>query len=257
MAVVLRLKHVYDFNEAHRNAKDAYGDVRESPIGHFNVLFRCLFGLGALPGGTNPHNVVDMLNAFLRWITKDILWFVHRVKKYLWALKRRRAFLRQCIVDRQRRLKDALDRWQEHDADRELEARKSGELAARGRGRTREAPPQHTSRKKLQVIAYLHQHRLQHATADARDWVRHCAELKSELRLLSRRLVELWMLGASDARETSNVVVRVSGVRSQLLAYRASRPIVPSLKWDLVTVEDLEQLEFFLTRADDEHPLEV
>ena len=60
MAVVLRLKDIYCFNEAHPKAKETY-DVQKTPEEHFNIVFRPLFALACLPKGKNPHNIVTMI----------------------------------------------------------------------------------------------------------------------------------------------------------------------------------------------------
>ena len=125
MAVVLSLKDVHYFPEEHPNAKAHYGDAHKTPILHFNILFRCLFGLHKLPHGLEPHSTVDMLRAFLRWVTRDICWLIWRVSRYLWALRTRRRCLRQYVFQRRRRVQEALQRWEAHDEqlERDFKAR--------------------------------------------------------------------------------------------------------------------------------------
>ena len=139
MAVVLRLKDICRFDEAQTNAHAAYGDPHKTPVPHFNALFRCLFGLRELPDGADPHAVVDVLQAFVVWVRRSVRWFVLRTHKYLWAMRRRRLFLRQGIADRRKRLQEALDKWDARDAqmDREFEARRREEVM-RNRGRKRD-----------------------------------------------------------------------------------------------------------------------
>ena len=130
------------------------------------------------------------------------------------------------------------------------------EEIAKNRGRKRDEPhailenlkPRRTARKKkMEVISYLHRHRLQHVTMDARSWVQHRTELKKELCSLNRRIIELWLEGEYKARELSSLATRIAGLRQRLMTYTMQAPSMLSLAWGAVTVDDMEQLELYLS----------
>ena len=120
MAVVLGLQDIYSFNEKHPNVKDTC-DIQTAPLQHFNMLFCSIFGLHKLPYGENPHDIVDVLRGFLQVASHDGGWYMCRIKKYLWALRRRQLFLHHAVVERRRRLHEALLQWEAHDKQLECE----------------------------------------------------------------------------------------------------------------------------------------
>ena len=277
--MILRLKDVYEFREAHAGAKLAFGDPRRTPTEHFNLLFCRLFGLAELSGDQSPHRIVDAIRGFLRWSTRSVGWIVRRCAKYTWALRRQRMFLRQIVWDRRRRIAQTIDHWEAHEADldREYETRLQEEVAKRYRqkrnalqtdvkglqGQRRKGlwQPLHTPRKmKMQVLARLHRQRLHKATEDARHWVLHRQELRAELAVHSRRLADLWLWGSLqcfDDRSTTQLVTQVTGIRKRLQLYGVSPPHVQPLMWHNVTVDELKELELYMASPNDEIVVQV
>ena len=130
--MILRLKDIYEFRGAHPGAEVAFRNPDHRPRDHFNLLFRCLFGLSAIKYRC-PHRIIDMIKRFLHWTLRTAAWFARRCAKYRWALRTRRGFLWQAITDRRSRIAAAVDQWQalEADADHESQARLEEELARR------------------------------------------------------------------------------------------------------------------------------
>ena len=239
MAVVLSLKDICSFTAVSQGAPLS---VHKAPAMHFNLLFCPLFGLPALPDDMDPHAVVDTLKAFLRWVTRSFLWVVCRAKRFLWAMRMRRAFLVQGVLKRRHRLQEALAKWEAPSRESESERKWPGIFRRRKCQTPRVVP----LKRKLQVIAYLHQQRLHSLIADTHIWVRHRAELRQELRVLSRRLVRLWLHGAYQAGETMRLATRIAGVRLWLLSFTMMAPSMRSIGWDAVTVDTLEHAEQWL-----------
>ena len=113
--------------------------------------------------------------------------------------------------------------------------------------------PRRTPRKrKMEVIAHLHRHRLQHTTVNAREWMRHHRALKKELWDLNRRIVALWLQGAYKDRDTRSLVTRIAGLRQRVQANDWAAPSSRSIMWQDVTVSELEQLELYLSNPSEE-----
>ena len=243
MAVVLSLRDIHHFSNTHRSA---YGDTTRAPILHFNTLFCCLFGLAKLPKGLNPVSLVCTVAQFLRSLTRSAAWFVLRVRKLLWAHARRRGFLREAVLARRARLKQALGLWEAQAAQRDRE-RRAHKVRQRSRRHNREARPGPKPKptppdKMWEVVKLMHQNRLRESLEDARIWVRHKQDLKAELLELCRRFVGLWVHGACTGRETMSVGTRLVGLRERLKKF-SPPPCQISFKWDLLTATDLERLE--------------
>ena len=268
MAVVITLREVYEFRERYPGAKVSFGNPIATPVQHFNVLFRRLFGLAELPHDHSPHRIVDSIKTFLRCAVRSVLWYLHRCAKYTWAVRKRRMFLRQTIAVRRSRVAEALDRWEAHEADLDDEyetrlrwyrqrqtAQGKGDRGLRGIRLEALRKPEHTPKqRKLQVIAHVHRQRLHNTTADLRDWALHRQDLRKELGVLSRRLGDLWLWGslrAFDDRSTTQLVVRVRGVRKRLLTYSLVPPHVQPLMWHTVTGDELKLMEEHLAPLND------
>ena len=246
MAVTLTIHHVAGFIS--RGSRESER-ILTNPQEHFNVLFRSLLGLA--PKGDpdeDPDAIVDTIRQVLmefkaKWNAPLLI----RRRRLLWADKTRRVFLVGLVRLRRARRKRALKMWEGVELEQQNQLAQIWELPSWRKRMIALAP----RKKKLEVIAQMHRHRIAQASEEFRTWFWHSRELRQEQRHLSRQVARLWLSGQLDSGDIVGLTTRLHSLRATAMRHHIAKPTIKPLGWDGLTARELQTWYVAL------HPLAV
>ena len=140
------------------------------PYLHFNLLFCCLFDVSPMSGFQQPGQVAAIVQRFLRCATRHKLWIVQRIRRYLWARRRIRAFFLEIAVQDRSRRDVALRDWEMAEQDEHLKAMRSAWSRKRGSKRRRKPMPEVPTAGKHEAFDHVYRHKLTEATCNLQIW---------------------------------------------------------------------------------------
>ena len=246
MAACLTIQDIVTFEITNHQE---WQQTLSSPFKHFQILFRPLFGLNPQSVVLNPTVVINNVRHFLKYIRTQWRFFVARLRRMQWAYKRRRDFVLAVVKLHRKRWKAAMDIWDAAEAPKSTSPKATSPKAGSPKGPKNKGLDKVHWRKRLQVVAHCHRHRLIEATAEARSWGLHLAQLQRDMRQTSRQVAALWLKGDVRSTELPLLTSRLRSLRNRAQTYRLAKPVPSPLRWHAVTADELQALYLQL------HPL--
>eukprot|EP00667_Euglena_gracilis_P011309 EG_transcript_11555 len=212
----------------------------EDPAEHYAARFAPLFGTCALPG-SSPVPLAATVRGFLARLPGLGVWFVVRVRRCLRAHRCRAHFCRRALLWRRRRLEDARQRWETHDAFWSQARLLADDGAAAGPA---DAAEERAARRR--TIAALHRHQAHALALEARRAVRTAVAREAEMRALSRQVAQAWL---QDEAEVDGATAPGPGLGAKLARLHYLRQACrtdagkhdPQLCWEELQLGDLEE----------------
>ena len=227
MAVHLMILDIAEFRD--RSSQDV-AHVLSDPAVHFRVLFCSLFGLES--ECPDPDATVDIVRQSLKCGNRSFGLVLARLRKFIWATKKRRDFLRAVIPLHRARWKSAVQSWTK------VESEQRQQLAqVWGPERTPRIAP---LKKKTQVAACLLRHKLSQAHSELRLWYRRQTQLRQEWNRLSRCLAPLWLAGDVDGGQIVSMTMRLQSMRRTMVLHPFTRPTPKKLGWSEIPVLEFQ-----------------